>query len=240
MVRSRLRGRRSRSPGPARRLAGLADASPIILAGLCAVAAVAAALPEAALPPGVDRIWLIGAAVGLATGIPFAADRRSLRRRIRDLPPAPDPLAVAPAPDDPHRDAVLALAAGDPAAAVAALTEWLAAGAPPDAEAHRLRALAAAAAGDRLGARAYALRTQQLDPARWDAMADTGLVLCRMGRLREGRRLLQRAVEVSAGNPAAEMALAQGLAMSGRLRDAVAALDRASGRTRRLAPPSRP
>lgn len=237
MVRARLRAWRARSPGASRRLDRLADASPLILAGLCAVAVVAAVLPSAALPPGLDRVWLIGAAVGLATGVPFAADRRSLRRRVRDLPPAPDPLAVAPAPGAPHREAALALAAGDVDAAVAALTGPLAAADPPDVEAHRLRGLAAAAAGDRRTARAYALRTQQLDGARWDALTDTGLVLCRGGNGREGRRLLLRAVDVSAGDPAAEMALAQGLAMSGRLRDAVAALDRATGRGRPLRRP---
>jgi Tfp pilus assembly protein PilF len=133
----------------------------------------------------------------------------------------------------------MALTAGDPAGAVSALVEPLAADDPPDVEAHRLRALAAAAVGDQRIARAYALRTLQLDPGRWDALTDTGLVLCRSGRTREGCRLLQRAAEAAEGDRRAELALAQGLAMAGRLRDAVAALDRATGRTRAgLARPS--
>jgi len=231
-VRSRLRAWRARSPRAARRLDAIADASPLVITGLTAAAGLAALLPQALLPAGIDRVWLVGATIGLATGIPFAADRRSLRRRIRDLPPAPDPLAVAPAPHDPHRDAALALAAGDAQLAISTLAGALAATEPADAGAHRLRALAAAATGDQRTARAYALRTWQLDPGRWDALSDTGLVLCRARHTREGCRLLQRAVDAAGGDARAEMALAQGLAMAGRLRDAVAALDRATGRTR--------
>jgi tetratricopeptide (TPR) repeat protein len=216
---------RLRSRTAARRLDALADSTVYIVAGATVLCLAAALLPQSRLPGGLDRAWLVGTTIGLATGIPFAVDRRSLRRRLRDLPVPDDPVAVVALAGAAHAPAIAALAAGDHAATAELLRPALDMD-PPDPEAMRIRALSAAASGEVRVARAYALRVVQVDRRRWDALVDTGLALCRRQQWGEGLRLLHRAVEVSDSDSRAELALAQGQAMAGRLRDAVAALDR--------------
>jgi hypothetical protein len=219
---------RVESTRAARRLDSLADSTVSVVAAATILSGGAALLPQSRLPGGLDRAWLVGTTIGLATGIPFAIERRNLRRRLRDLPRADDPVALVPLSDVAHAPAVAALAAGDHESAIELLGPALA-GERPDLEAMRLRALSAAAAGDVRTARAYALRAAQVDERRWDALVDTGLALCRRQHWGEGLRLLHRAVEVSEGDFRAELALAQGQAMAGHLREAVAAWERSRG-----------
>jgi thioredoxin-like negative regulator of GroEL len=60
--------------------------------------------------------------------------------------------------------------------------------------------------------------------------AQTGLALAQRGRFGEGVRLLERAAEVSTGHHRAELMLAHGTLLAGRLREAAEALDRSRGR----------
>jgi tetratricopeptide (TPR) repeat protein len=217
-----------RGPSQAGWLDSLVGASAYLLPASAAVAGAAALLPSDRLPPGLDRAWLVGAALGLASGIPFFAERRRLRRQLRDLPRPDDPLAATALRGQAHAEAVTALAGGDGALAARLLSPALENDAP-DAEAMRLRALAAVSSGEDRVARAYAIRASQVDPLRWDAAVDAGLALCQRGRFREGLPLLRRAVELSGDDPRAELALAQGEAMAGRLRDAVHSQERSRG-----------
>jgi len=220
---------RLRFPAAAPRADALADRAILVILVAAVACAVLAAGPHRWLPAGVDRFWLVGAGLGFALGIPFALDRRVLRRRLRDLPPleipAP-PLAVA---GDPHAPAAAALAAGDPAEAALLLAPAVAAD-PPDVDALRLAALAAVAIGDWRVARACALRAVKVDPGRWQVLVEIGTALCRGGRFSDGVRMLEQAVQSSRGSPSAQFALAQGLATAGRLREAVAILDRVERR----------
>jgi hypothetical protein len=193
-------------PGAARRADRIAGAAlPVLLTAIAAVL-VAAVWPRT--PPPL-RLWSVGAAVGLVTGIPFALERRTLRRRVVLIAPLADP--PAPPPGRPPTD-------------------------PPTPEELGAGALTAARAGRSRDARLQALRAAQLDASRWDVLVDTGSALCLRGRFAEGVRLLERAAEVSGRAPAALRALAAGDAVAGRLREAVAAAeeaDRVSGpRTR--------
>ncbi len=202
-------------------------------AALPAVVTATLALLGAALLPATPpplRLWSVGAAVGLATGIPFTAERRGLRRRVNAIPALAEPAAAGPHTTARTRPAAEALDRGDPGAAAALLEGLAEAGADP--EALRLAALAAARTGRVRAARLAALRAAQLDPARWDALLDTGAVLCRRGRFAEGVRLLERGAELSGRSPAALLVLAAGDAAAGRLREAVGALDEAAGVSR--------
>jgi hypothetical protein len=191
------------------------------------------ALLLAGLRPGLDsalRLFWIGSAFGLLTGVPLVHERRRLRRRLRELPPVADPLDElrAALPDHP---AAAAVADGDPQlglAQVEALDR-------DDPVRLRVGAMASALLGDAKGARARALRAVQVEPPVWEVPAATGLQLCRLGRFGEGVRLLERAVEASGGTWRAELMLAHGMALAGRLRDAVEALDRSQGRPPRRA-----
>jgi tetratricopeptide (TPR) repeat protein len=181
--------------------------------------------------PGLDpafRLFWLGSAVGLLTGVPFVHERRQLRRRLRDLPPVHDPLdeLQAALPEDP---AVALLVAGDARAALALVGERD----RDDPAALRIGAMAAATLGDTKAARARALRAVQVEPPVWEVPAQTGLLLCQSGRFGEGVRLLERAADVAEGHYRAELMLAHGMALAGRLRDAVDALDRAQGRPAR-------
>jgi hypothetical protein len=173
------------------------------------------------------RLWSVGAAIGLATGIPLVLERRGLRRRVASLPPLAEPPALGTHSTAATRAAAVALDAGDPAEAAALLAPPLDEGTDP--EALRLGALLEARSGRTRPARLLALRASQLDPARWDALLDTGAALCRRGRFAEGVRLLERGVELSGRAPAALLVLAAGDATAGRLREAVSALDEAEG-----------
>lgn len=223
---------RLRSSVAARRLDSLANSIVFIVAAATLLCGAAALLPQSLLPSGLDRAWLVGSTIGLATGIPFAAERRRLRRHLRDLPVPDDPVVIAPLRGIPHAAAVAALARGDLADAIDELRPAIEAE-PPQPEALRLRALVAAAQRDSRSARAYALRAAQLDHSRWDALLDTGLALCRRQCWNEGLRLLHRAVEISGGDARAQLGLAQGEAMAGRLREAVNALERSRRLTAR-------
>jgi hypothetical protein len=218
-VRYRLR---LRHPAAARASDAIADRSmPLLLAA-------ALILFVIGIRPSMDpafRFFWIGSAVGLLTGVPFVVERRRLRARMRTLPPAADPL------DDLARAlvgvaGVAALCGGDAPAALAAADERE----PDDVVGLRLGAMACAVLGDQRGARARALRAVQIDPTSWEVPAQTGLELCRLGRFGEGVRLLERAAEVSQGHHRAELMLAQGLSLAGRLRDAAEALDHSQGR----------
>ncbi len=199
----------------------LADrALPVLLLGIVVLAVIG-------LLPRVDaalRLFWLGSALGLLTGLPYVHERRRLRRRLRDLPPAADPLEDlgAALPDDP---AVALLLAGDARGALDAV----AGRDRDDAAALRVGAVAAAALGDHRAARARALRAVQVEPPVWQVPAETGLYLCRQGRFGEGIRLLERAAEVAGGHYWAELTLANGMAMAGRLREAAEAFDRARG-----------
>jgi Flp pilus assembly protein TadD len=94
----------------------------------------------------------------------------------------------------------------------------------------RSGAMACAVLRDQRAARALALRAVQLDPLRWEVAAQTGLALAQRGRFGEGVRLLERAAEVSKAHHRAELMLAQGTLLAGRLREAAEALDRSRGR----------
>jgi Flp pilus assembly protein TadD len=98
-----------------------------------------------------------------------------------------------------------------------------------DPEALRLAALLSARTGRARAARLQALRAAQLDPARWDALLDTGVALCRRGRFAEGVRLLERGAELAGRSQPALLLLAAGDATAGRLREAVSVLDEANG-----------
>ncbi|MEA2671161.1 MAG: hypothetical protein QOG45_1381 [Chloroflexota bacterium] len=213
------------APAAARRADRLAAAALPVIA-VATLALLGAALLPATPPP--LRLWSAGAAVGLVTGIPLAMERRGLRRRVAGIPPLAEPVAVGAHTTTPTRAAAEALDRGDPAPA-AALPGALDDGQGRDPEALRLVALAAARTGRVGAARLAALRASQLDPARWDALLDTGAALCRRGRFAEGVRLLERGAELSGRSPAALLVLAAGSAVAGRLREAVGALDEAGG-----------
>jgi tetratricopeptide (TPR) repeat protein len=210
-------------PGAARRADRLAAAA------LPAIAVASLALLMAAALPGSPtslRLWSLGAAAGLATGIPFALERRRLRRRAGGIPAPREPEAVGPHTAESTRGAAEALDAGDLPRAAALLEPLREA---RDPEVLRLAALVSARAGRARAARLEALGAAQLDPARWDALLDVGSSLCRRGRFAEGVRLLQRGAELSGRSPAALLALASGEAVAGRLHEAVSALDEAGG-----------
>jgi predicted Zn-dependent protease len=213
------------APGAAGRADRIAAAALPVIAVATAAPLCAALLP--ATPP-LLRLWSAGAAVGLATGIPFAMERRSLRRRVVGIPPPAEPVAVGVHTTALTRPAAEALDGGDPEPA-AALPGALDDEEVRDPEVLRLAALAAARTGRVRAARLAALRASQLDPARWDALLDTGAALCRRGRFAEGVRLLERGAELSGRSPAALRVLAAGDALAGRLREAVSALDEAGG-----------
>jgi tetratricopeptide (TPR) repeat protein len=180
------------------------------------------------LRPGASpstRLYGIGGAVGLLTGIPFVVERRQLRRRLRALPPLPDPL------DElsralPYEPGVHLLQQGDAGEALAAAAERD----RDDVVALRVGAMACALLGDQKGARARALRALQVDATQWEIAAQTGLALARRGRFGEGVRLLERGAEVSNEHHRAELMHAHGLYLAGRLRDAAEVMDRAAGR----------
>ena len=224
-VRYRLRLRAPHAAHHADRISDRAAEAISVLAATCLVGA---ALPERVLPSGLQRFWLVGATLGLVLGIPFALERRGLRRRLADMPPAGDALRLTVVAGEPFADATAALAAGDPERAAVLLAPAVI-GDAPDPTALALRALAAAAVRDSRTARAFALRAVQVDERRWDVLARTGLALCQHGGFAEGVRLLERAA-LLIDDTEAELMLAQGLAAAGRLREAVAALDRATGR----------
>lgn len=212
------------APEAARRADLLAGAAlPVILVAVVG-------LLVAAIPPGVPpalRLWSVGAAIGLATGIPFALERRGLRRRAASIPPLAEPTAVGAHTSAATRAAAEALDRGDTAGAGAMLVPLLEG--EPDPESLRLAAVLSARSGRARDARFRALRAAQLDGARWDALLDTGAALCRRGRFADGVRLLERGAELSGRSPAALLVLAAGSAMAGRLREAAAAMDEAEG-----------
>jgi hypothetical protein len=178
--------------------------------------------------PGMDpafRLFWIGSAFGLLTGIPFVVERRRLRRRLLSLPAVADPL------DEleralPEVPAVVALRDGDPEPALAEASGRE----RDDPVGLRLGAMADAVRGDGRAARARALRALQVDAAAWEVASQTGVQLCRGGRFGEGIRLLERGEEVSGGHHRAKLMLAHGYALAGRLREAVESLDRLQGR----------
>ncbi|TMC47683.1 MAG: hypothetical protein E6J14_15070 [Chloroflexi bacterium] len=207
-VRYRLRLRHADAARSADAIAGAA--LPVVLTTVV-LTAVLAAVPVVAA--GLRPLWA-GVAIGLLTGVPFVLERRGLRRRLQGMTLPPDP--VDQLPDDIDLDAVVATvrSAGD----------------APDLDGMRVLALATASVGDSRSARAYALRTAQLDPERWEVLLETGWTLCLRGRFGEGVRLLDRASQLRSGDPRSERVHAAGLLLAGRLRDAVAALNRAEGR----------
>ena len=213
---------RRRSPLAARASDALADRALTLMLLLIALCAGFGVRPN--LSPNLRISWL-GSAFGLLTGLAYVHERRQLRRRLRELPPAGDPLAEVATvlPDVP---AACDLAAGRASAALAAASAM-------DRDSPvglRIGALAAAALDDQRSARARALRAVQVDASQWDVASGVGLVLCDRGRFGEGIRLLERGADASDGAWRAELMLAQGLAMAGRLRDAVEAFDRSQGR----------
>lgn len=213
---------RLRHPAAARASDQIADrALPVLLVVL-------AVLVVIGLLPGMDpllRFFWLGSAFGLLTGVPFVAERRRLRRRLRELPAVSDPLddLRAALPWDPAASLLLD---GDAHAALARVAERD----RDEPAALRVGALAAAVLRDDSAARARALRAVQVEPPVWEVPAETGLYMARRGRFGPGVRLLERAAEVSGGHHRAELMLAHGMALAGRLRDAVEALDRAQGR----------
>jgi hypothetical protein len=170
------------------------------------------------------RLSFIGSALGLLTGVPLVVERRRLRRKLRGLPPVADPLAemLGALPDHP---ATQALQRGD-AAEVLRLVRDIDS---DDPYGLRVGAMACALLRDQRAARALALRAVQLDAQRWEVAAQTGLALAQRGRFGEGIRLLERAAEVSSGHHRAELMLAHGMLIAGRLREASEAQDRARG-----------
>jgi tetratricopeptide (TPR) repeat protein len=220
-IRQRMRGRH---PEAARLADRLADTTPGLLAALAAVCLAAAASPR--LPPHLERFWLVGAALGFALGVPAAGERRAWRRRLAALPPPLDPIPdlMARAGDDP---AVRALASSDRSEARRLARASHGTSEPAVTE---RAALVAAAVGDVAAARAMALRAATGDPTRWPILMTTAAALSVRERHAAAVALAERAVELSAGAPAAEYTLAQVLAAAGRRREAVAALDRATGR----------
>jgi tetratricopeptide (TPR) repeat protein len=176
---------------------------------------------------GVPRLWLLGAAIGLATGLPFALERRTLRRRAAAIPPLVDPPALGTHTTGPEAAVAGAVDRGDLGTAQAMLVPLLEDGSNP--EALRLGALIAARRGEVRAARLQALRAAQLDPSRWDALLDTGAALCRRGRFAEGVRLLNRGAELAGRSRPALLVLAAGHATAGQLREAVSAFDEARG-----------
>ena len=218
-ARQRLRLRHPEAAERADRLADLA----IVPIGVGVVVFSALALSRRV--PG-DPPWLYpaGAALGLATGIPHALDRRSLRRRLRQAPRPRPPLP--PDPPLPASAALDQLLGGDPAAAAASLAPL---GADPAADDLRLRALVAAARGDHRQARAFALRAIQADPARPRVLAETGLLLAGRGRFVEAVRLCEQARRMAPGDRDTGLALVEAQRLAGRLRDAAATLDEATG-----------
>lgn len=210
---------RLRHPAAARASDAIADH----MVGVILVAALL--LGVIGIRPGMDsalRLFWIGSALGLLTGVPLVIERRALRRRLRSLPPVADPVdeVVRALPDgDPAAEA---LAANDPARALELVRD----ADRDDPDALRAGAMASAMRGDQRAARALALRAVQLDPGRWEVAAQTGLALARRGGFGEGNRLLERAAEVSGGHHRAELMLAHGMLLAGRLREAAEALDR--------------
>jgi len=200
----------------------LADHALPLLVLVAAVLAVIGLLPS--MNPALRLFWL-GSAFGLFMGLPFVQERRRLRARLRELPPVRDPVEELGAAllEDP---AAAQLVEGDVRGALAAVAERD----RDDLAGLRVGAMASALLGDTAMARARALRAVQVDARLWEAPAQTGLQLCRGGRFGEGLRLLFRAVELSDGHHRAELMLAHGMALAGRLRDAVEALDRIQGR----------
>jgi hypothetical protein len=213
---------RLRHPGAARASDAIADrVLALLLIGVVVLLVVG-------LHPGAaqnTRLYGIGGALGLLTGIPFVVERRNLRRRLRSLPPVADPLdeLARALPGDP---AVHALQEGNAGEALRLSGERE----RDDLAGLRVGAMACALLGDHRGARARALRVVQLDATRWEATAQTGLALAQRGRFGEGVRLLERGAELSGENHRAELMHAHGLLLSGRLRDAAEAMDRAAGR----------
>ena len=225
MPRSLRHRLRLRAPTAARCADRLADAAlPAIVLALLGLA-LAVACPRT--PAGVPRLWLAGAALGLATGIPFATERRQLRRRARGLGQPPDPLPRGPHTTAREAAVVEAIEAGDDAVARERLDPLLAAA--PAVEPLRLGALLEARRGAGGASRVLALRAVQLDARRWDVLLDAGAALCRRGRFQDGLQLLERAVELSGRSRHALLVLAAGQAVSGRLREASATLDEADG-----------
>jgi hypothetical protein len=193
----------------------------IALVGVAVALAIVAPGPSEATT-GV-RLVAGGAAVGLLTGIPFVAERRQARRRLRDAAPPREPLPLPVV--DGETDAEMAareVLPRDPAAALEALGE-LDADAPRLADL-RIRAAAAALLGDARLARACALRGLQLDRSRVDDLAGVGLLLARAGHFRDGVRLIERAVDEAPDALQPRLALVEALRVSGRLREAVSAL----------------
>jgi hypothetical protein len=214
------------APLAARRADVLATAAlPLIVVGVLAL--LTAAIPPSTAPS--LRLWSVGAAIGLASGIPFALDRRALRRRVASLPPPPEPRAVGTRTDEATRAAAETLDRGDDAGAGALLA---ALEGEPDPERLRLAALLAARAGRGRAARLQALRASQLDAGRWDVLLDVGAALCRRGRFADGVRLLERGAEVSGRSRPALLLLASGEAIAGRLREAASVLDEIEGVSR--------
>lgn len=209
------------APAAARCADRLADAAtPAIVLALLTLAGTAT-WPHP--PGGVPRLWLAGAALGLATGIPFTAERRRLRRRVRGLGQPPEPRPRGPHTTARELPVVEALEADDDRLARERLGALLAGA--PGAEALRLAALLEAGRGAAGAARLLAVRAVQDDARRWDALLDAGSALCRRGRFRDGLHLLERAAELSGRCRRALLVLAAGQAVSGRLREASAILD---------------
>lgn len=223
--RQRLRLHHARAAAVADRLA---DTGTSVLLALAIAAFGAAAIPR--LPMFAPRLYLVAIGIGLLTGVPFAAERRSLRRRLRGVEPPPSPLPPRRLSGLLDAETLrvafdnLAALPPDARAALAALGPVEAGGAPTVAEL-RLRALATASLGDVRRARAQALRAVQLEPSEWPLLADTGLLLCRAGRFPHGVRLLEAAEARSAHDADARRALAEGLRLAGRLREAVAVIE---------------
>lgn len=214
-VRYRLR---LRHPAAARASDAIADRTMPLLLVAALILFVIGIRP--AMDPAFRLFW-IGSALGLLTGVPFVVERRRLRGRVRSLPPVADPV------DELARalvgvSGVAALCDGDARGALATADERD----RDDVVGLRLGAMACAVLGDQKGARARALRAVQVDATAWEVAAQTGLELCLRGRFGEGVRLLERAADVSHGHHRAELMLAQGMSLAGRLRDAAEALDR--------------
>jgi hypothetical protein len=212
---------RLRHPAAARASDAIADrVLPLLLV-------VAMVLFVIGIRPGMDgafRFFWIGSALGLLTGVPFVVERRRMRRRLRSLPPVADPVQemLGALPDHP---ATRALQHGDAGEAVRLVRDMD----RDDAFGLRVGAMACAMLRDQRAARALALRAVQLDATRWEVPAQTGLALVLRGKFGEGVRLLERAAEASGGHHRAELMLAQGTLLAGRLREAVEAFDRVRG-----------